>query len=66
MDAPAGSCAIDVSQPDLRRRRLARRRYVAARRGWALVLGVAYLANAKADSRFASVAAATVDAAIGV
>ncbi len=33
-------------------------------RGWALVLAAAYLANAGANDRFASVAAATIDEAI--
>jgi hypothetical protein len=33
-------------------------------RGWALALGVASLANAADDRRIASVAAATIDAAI--
>ena len=33
-------------------------------RAWALALGVAYLANADADDRFASVGAATIDSAM--
>jgi aminoglycoside phosphotransferase (APT) family kinase protein len=63
LTSPSFAFCSKSSTPTSPRFRVDRDTWTRAR-GWALVLAAAYLANAGANDRFASVAAATIDEAI--